>query len=111
VWNGGAKVISLEPSQDFESRSGERLRRAYEISRDRESTVREIESRRFESLRVREFELYSGVIPTVKSETNKESEITEWLSPLFPTSTATTVQYYAREMKEAFLFTSCVKEI
>jgi hypothetical protein len=65
--------MSLEPSQDFESRRGERLRRAYEISRDRESTVREIESRRFESLRVREFELGSSVIPTVKSEANKES--------------------------------------
>jgi hypothetical protein len=60
VWNAGAKVISLEPSQDFESRRGERLRRAYETSRDRESTVRE-------------FELCSSVIPTVKSETNKES--------------------------------------
>jgi hypothetical protein len=32
---------------------------------------REIESRRFESLRVREFELDSSVIPTVKSEANK----------------------------------------
>jgi hypothetical protein len=35
----------------------------------------------------------ASVIPTVKSETNKESEITEWLSPLFPTSTAIPVQY------------------
>jgi hypothetical protein len=48
-------------------------------SRDRESTVRGFESRwfksrRFESSRVREFELDSGVIPTVKSEANKESE-------------------------------------
>jgi hypothetical protein len=69
----GARVMSLEPSQDFECRRGERLRRAYEISRDRESTVREIESRRFEISRVRAFELDSSVIPTVKSETNKES--------------------------------------
>jgi hypothetical protein len=43
-------------------------------SRVRESTVREFESRRFESSRVRDFELDGGVIPTVKSETNKESE-------------------------------------
>jgi hypothetical protein len=50
-------------------------------SRDRESTVRGFESRRFESSRVREFELDSGVIPTVKSERNKEREI-EWLSLL-----------------------------
>jgi hypothetical protein len=42
-------------------------------SRDRESTVRGFESRRFESSRVRALELDSGVIPTVKSETNKES--------------------------------------
>jgi hypothetical protein len=49
-WN---EVWNSEPSQDFESRRGERLRRAYEISRDQESTVREIESRRFESSRVR----------------------------------------------------------
>jgi hypothetical protein len=42
-------------------------------TRVRESTVRGFESRRFESSRVREFELDSGVIPTVKSETNKES--------------------------------------
>jgi hypothetical protein len=69
----------LEPSQDFESRRGERLRRAYEISRDRESIVRGFESRQFErsrvdGSRVREFELDSSVIPTVRSETNKESE-------------------------------------
>jgi hypothetical protein len=43
-------------------------------TRVRESTVRGFESRWFESSRVREFELTSGVIPTVKSETNKESE-------------------------------------
>jgi hypothetical protein len=53
-------VISLEPSQDFESRRGERLRRAYEISR-------------VDGSRVCEFELDSSVLPTVKSGTNKES--------------------------------------
>jgi hypothetical protein len=41
--------------------------------------VREIESRQFESRdfdgsRVREFELDGGVIPTVKSEINRERE-------------------------------------
>jgi hypothetical protein len=59
----------LEPSQDFECRRGERLRRAYEISR--------VDSSRVDGSRVREFEkveLDSSVIPTVKSETNKESE-------------------------------------
>jgi hypothetical protein len=43
-------------------------------TRVREPTVRGFESRRFESSRVREFELDNGVIPTVKSEANKESE-------------------------------------
>jgi hypothetical protein len=48
-----------------------RVRLREKTSRDRESTDREIESRRFESSRVRAFELDSGVIPMVKSETNK----------------------------------------
>jgi hypothetical protein len=47
--------------------------------RESEKRVNEYESRRFERSRVdgsrdREFELDSGVIPAVKSETNKESE-------------------------------------
>jgi hypothetical protein len=70
-----------------------RVRLREKTSRARESTVREIESRRFESSRVREFELDSGVIPTVKSEANKESErLSGWVC-YFPTSTAITVQY------------------
>jgi hypothetical protein len=65
--NVGARVMSLEPSQDFESRRGERLRRAYEISRDRESIVRGFESRQFErsrvdGSRVREFERSSSTV-------------------------------------------------
>jgi hypothetical protein len=46
---------------------------------DYERSLREIESRQFEGSRVdgsrvREFELDSSVLPTVKSEANKESE-------------------------------------
>jgi hypothetical protein len=59
VWNVGARVWDLE--------------RAKASSEGEHTRYREIESRRFESLRVREFELGSSVIPTVKSEINKES--------------------------------------
>jgi hypothetical protein len=49
-----SKRIASQRIQEFESRG--------------------FQSRRFESSRVREFELDSGVIPTVESEINKESE-------------------------------------
>jgi hypothetical protein len=76
VMKVGARVWSYErakASSDGENETS-RVRLREKTSRDRESTVREIESRRLESLRVREFELGSSVIPTVKSERNKESE-------------------------------------
>jgi hypothetical protein len=42
--------------------------------------IQEFESRQFEGSRVREFELDSGVIPTVKSEINKREWEIKWLS-------------------------------
>jgi hypothetical protein len=59
---------------NWERATTSRVRLREKTSRDRESTVRETESRRFESSRVRAFEPDIGVIPTVKSERNKESE-------------------------------------
>jgi hypothetical protein len=44
-----------------------------ENSQSTNTRVWEIESSRVDSSRVREFELDNSVIPTVKSETNKES--------------------------------------
>jgi hypothetical protein len=63
----------LRVKERTRSHETSRVRLREKTSRDRESAVREIESRRFESSRVRAFELDSGVIPTVESEANKES--------------------------------------
>jgi hypothetical protein len=52
--------------------SRENERRVKEASNQEENS--QFESQQFEGSRVREFELDSGVIPTVKSEINKESE-------------------------------------
>jgi hypothetical protein len=58
-----------EQSQDFE-----RKNTTSQSKRIASQRIQEFESRRLEISRVRGFELDSGVIPTVKSEANKESE-------------------------------------
>jgi hypothetical protein len=75
VMKVGARVWDLERAKASSEGENEtsRVRLREKTSRDRESTVRGFEGRRFESSRVRAFDLDSGVIPTVKSETNKES--------------------------------------
>jgi hypothetical protein len=74
----GSEREQKEQSQDFERKKraiDERLASdKLDSKRIASQRIQEFESRRFESSRVREFELDSGVIPTVKSERNKESE-------------------------------------
>jgi hypothetical protein len=90
----------IRVSEDFEQREREEeSRKRATKKRIASQRIQEFESRQFEGSRVdgsrvREFELDSGVIPTGKSEINKESGKSSGGVCYSSTSTAIPVQHY-----------------